>query len=138
MGVHLYVTHVLQPGCMALEKDLESGRLSRLRLYIFSTFGSFASTITMYMYCLIKVLWDRSLKQEHFVAWFRATGIFRLSREAIQRRKLVTSVLYQPRQLWPKFVGLLLLYTDCSTQETSGTAATASCSTGDTRSHMPN
>ena len=44
---------------------------------------------------LIKQLWEKSLKPEHFVGGFRATGLFPLSREAISNSKLATSIPFQ-------------------------------------------
>lgn len=41
---------------------------------------------------LIKVLWERSLKPEHFIAGFRATGLFPVCKEAIPARKMAASV----------------------------------------------
>jgi len=49
----------------------------------------------MFFIGLIKLLWDRALKPEHFSAGFRASGLFPVSREAIPARKLAPSIPYQ-------------------------------------------
>ena len=41
---------------------------------------------------LIKVLWERALKPEHFISGFRATGLFPVTKEAIPSRKLAASI----------------------------------------------
>ena len=45
---------------------------------------------------LIKILWDRALKTEHFVAGFRASGLYPISKDAIPQRKLAPSIPFEP------------------------------------------
>ena len=68
---------------------------------------------------LIKELWDRSLKPEHFVGGFRASGLFLLSEEAIPKSKLATSIPFQqpePRPLAATVASEVVTASSCTMQ----------------------
>ena len=81
--------HIERPQARDSSRESNKGRFSRLKLL------QIYCVHTIFIAGLIATLWDRALKPSHFIAGFKATGVFPFSREAIPARKLAASIPFR-------------------------------------------